>query len=65
MSKQVVCYSCNSPREIESQKPGEIKYRVCSSCGEIGIRILIDGRELTEDPESRRKKANVKPNWER
>jgi hypothetical protein len=63
-TKQVVCLACGAPREIEWRKPGETKYAVCQ-CGEIGIRVLIDGREFGEEPESRRKKANVKVYWER
>jgi len=64
MTKQVVCLGCGAPREIESEKPGEIRYKVCP-CGEIGIRILTNGQDLYEPPETRRKKANVKVYWER
>jgi len=54
MSQVVVCYSCGAGREVESQKPGEIKYKPCGACAEVGIRNLTDGVELGALPASRR-----------
>lgn len=38
----VVCFKCGGPREVESRKPGEIKYKPCERCGAVGTRYRDD-----------------------
>ncbi len=51
----IVCLNCRGPREVESRKPGEIKYAPCAQCGGRGIRHRDDP---FHEQETRRKKAN-------
>ena len=64
MTEEVVCYHCGARAELESQAPGIRTYKPCKNCGRIGVRTLIDGQDLWEPPESRRKKANRVPYWD-
>jgi len=48
-TKHVTCLACKQPREVESQKPGETKYRPCA-CGEVGIRVEYEGIEQRATP---------------
>ena len=64
-SIHVTCAHCGAESEIAERKPGEIRYRACKQCGQIGINVSYEGIDDPTAPTSTRRKKAYRQLYER